>query len=751
MDTKNNSIGYLSLLLLVTATQVVLLCSCTNNTQRTFLVTKSENSSIEVLKDGFCYELKLHNADAAVDTLAGGNNIIIITPQQPKSESILYFDTRKMGLGERDLKEIEFYGHFTHSGVEQSDLKIELVTILLSDGVTTPVDSLIYTIGDLNNVWNDFSVKSKPDNYTFFSLMITLKSNHISNKLIISDLGLRINGINLETLMSEKFPAQKDTEFDKGSDFQLSSANPFLIETLFLTGKLWGFLKYYHPEIVKGKYNCDSELFRLLPQICSVTNDSQRNKIFNRWIDRYKYRIEIDSTDFCLMDQTQYSRTIDLEWLSDTTLFDDALVEKLDAIRRSKRSSKLNYYIQNEYPALNIDYFNREKRYENISWEDQGFRLLTLFKIWNLIEYCYPYQQLTDCDWDGILRDFISDFLFPETELDYKISILRLCANLKDTHTVLMKKRYNDYVDETISDYLKIKKKFRHAYLVKMLAGEVVVKESLYPDLHVGDQIERINGEEIDEIADRLSGLISMSNHNINRLSPYILSSSTDSMVIDCLRNGKKVRLTVKENVGIKKSTLKNWKDYNLNDKGVVYVKNEIDIKEQIPLHESKGIIVDLRTYGCEHFFMLANVLMNEEKCYAWITKNDKKAPGNFKVNEKNYFGEVSLEKKYHGKVMILVDEITTSQSETMALALRSIPNSLIIGNMTAGANGNVLPFQLPGGLIFNTSMVGFYYPDLEILQRNGVKIDIPVDYLPEKIKHGADLWIEKALEQIMQ
>lgn len=51
--------------------------------------------------------------------------------------------------------------------------------------------------------------------------------------------------------------------------------------------------------------------------------------------------------------------------------------------------------------------------------------------------------------------------------------------------------------------------------------------------------------------------------------------------------------------------------------------------------------------------------------------------------------------------------------------------------------------------MLLYTSMIGFYYPNLEILQRKGVKVDVPVDYIPERMMQGADLWIEKALELI--
>ncbi|MBX5463909.1 MAG: hypothetical protein IRZ28_22840 [Steroidobacteraceae bacterium] len=48
---------------------------------------------------------------------------------------------------------------------------------------------------------------------------------------------------------------------------------------------------------------------------------------------------------------------------------------------------------------------------------------------------------------------------------------------------------------------------------------------------------------------------------------------------------------------------------------------------------------------------------------------------------------------------MILVDESSISSSEYTAMALRASPRAVVMGSTTAGADGNISPFALPGGL----------------------------------------------------
>ncbi|HTN39032.1 MAG TPA: S41 family peptidase [Arachidicoccus sp.] len=63
----------------------------------------------------------------------------------------------------------------------------------------------------------------------------------------------------------------------------------------------------------------------------------------------------------------------------------------------------------------------------------------------------------------------------------------------------------------------------------------------------------------------------------------------------------------------------------------------------------------------------------------------------------------------YKGKVVILVNETTQSQAEYTAMALRVMPGAIVLGSTTAGADGNVSPIILPGGISTMISGIGVY------------------------------------------
>jgi C-terminal processing protease CtpA/Prc len=98
---------------------------------------------------------------------------------------------------------------------------------------------------------------------------------------------------------------------------------------------------------------------------------------------------------------------------------------------------------------------------------------------------------------------------------------------------------------------------------------------------------------------------------------------------------------------------------------------------------------------------------------------------------------------------VILVNEITQSQAEYTTMAFRAAPNVTVIGSTTAGADGNVSPIYLVGGIRTMISGIGVFYPDGKGTQRVGIIPDIVVDRTIEGIKNGKDELLEKAIEII--
>jgi len=74
----------------------------------------------------------------------------------------------------------------------------------------------------------------------------------------------------------------------------------------------------------------------------------------------------------------------------------------------------------------------------------------------------------------------------------------------------------------------------------------------------------------------------------------------------------------------------------------------------------------------------------------------------------------------------------------------------MVIGSTTSGADGNVSPFALPGGLHTMISGIGVFYPDKTATQRIGIKPSIEVRPTVAGIRAGRDEVLEEALRQIL-
>lgn len=99
---------------------------------------------------------------------------------------------------------------------------------------------------------------------------------------------------------------------------------------------------------------------------------------------------------------------------------------------------------------------------------------------------------------------------------------------------------------------------------------------------------------------------------------------------------------------------------------------------------------------------------------------------------------------------MILVDEVSQSQAEYTAMALRSASGAVVIGSTTAGADGNVSQIPLPGGLPTMISGIGVFYPDKTPTQQVGIVPNIEVGPTIDGIRAGRDEVLEAALRQIL-
>ncbi len=560
-------------------------------------------------------------------------------------------------------------------------------------------------------------------------------------------LTLTIDGKDVQTFQKaektvSKFPMDK--EFDNGSNFRLNAVNKKEIEKLYKLCKIWGFLKYHHPKIAKGEVNWDDELFRMLPKIYSQDFESEILKSIKALGSITKMGKEkVIAATIKIQPNTR--------WISDDSFLKKELSQELTKIDQSRREQS-NYYISFA-PVIRNPIFQNENLYPGMKWEDTGYRLLALFRYWNMIEYFFPYKNLIEEGWDEVLKEYIPKMVACHDELAYKLTILSLIGEIHDTHANMgqQDKSLNDFFGNKI---VPLEVKFAENKVV-------IVKKSdlLSSNLHinVGDIITEINGIKIEKIVAEKINYCPASNYTtkLRDVSKRLLRTNANSVVLT-LENPT---ITYTETVNTVRSTAVRFQDAEVAShseigKKIGYIypgtlkEGEID-EIMKSFRDKKGIVIDLRCYPSDFIvFRLGKYLMPEPTEFAKFTTTSLKTPGLFTFLEPLKVGEKNPD-YYKGKVVILIDEKTQSQAEYTTMALRVAPKATVIGSTTAGADGDVSSISLPGNIRTMISGKGVYYPNGSETQRIGIVPDIEIKPTIARIREGKDEVLDKAIELI--
>ncbi|UCS94812.1 hypothetical protein KZP23_07330 [Echinicola marina] len=569
------------------------------------------------------------------------------------------------------------------------------------------------------------------------------------------DFKLTIDGNNVQTLkVIEKIApkAESDNKFDKGSAIEIANLSPEKVDNLTLLGRVWGFLKYHHPEIAKGNFNWDYELFRFLPDYISSSNELERDQLLVGWMNSIG---KISPCNDCRNPNEKAFLKPDLNWIESQS---PVLKKNLLYIYQNT-SNKKHYYIEMA-PGVGNPKFTNEDPYLQFDYPDDGFRLLALYRYWNMINYFFPYKYLTDKDWNEVLKEYIPIFLKANNELEYELACLQVIAEIHDTHGFLSGKA---------DKFMHWRGENYPPFHLRFIEDQLVVTDYYNPELKsiaglkIGDVITKVDGKSIEEIIKQNSKYNPASNYTtqLRNISADILRSNLPEVEIhyisdDSKEQSKKIKLYPKDSLNIYRFIQKSSsKSFKMLDDNIGYITLQTIKNEDIPqlkeaFMDTKGIIIDIRNYPSTFVpFSLGSFFVSSPTAFVKLTGGSVENPGEFSLSKNLKIHKQG--KTYKGMVVVMVNELSVSQAEYTAMAFRAGNNTTIIGSTTAGADGNVSPIQLPGGLRTMISGIGVYYPNGEETQRVGIIPDIEVKPTIKGIKEGRDELLEKAIEIIME
>jgi C-terminal processing protease CtpA/Prc len=605
------------------------------------------------------------------------------------------------------------------------------------------------------NDWQEYSISLpiNPDGkQLFFGVFVTE-----TGTVWVDDLQLLVDGKPIREaprVERPKTPVDTDHEFDAGSGIVLNELTPAQIGNLVTLGKVWGFLKYHHPQVTGGQRHWDYDLFRIMPAILAAPDRAAANAALVKWIGGLGVP---GACDPCAKLETGdlHFRPA-LEWIDDQALLGADLGKALRSIYASRPANGKQFYVS-LMPGAGNPEFHHELAYANMKPGDAGFQILAAYRYWNIIEYWFPYRDVLGENWDGVLRQSIPKAALAKTSEAYQRAMMALIARAHDTHSNL----WSSLGSRPPVGPCRLPVNVRFIENRAVVAGYLPGGEA--QPLKPGDVITELDGTPVSKLLESWEPYYAASNEptRLRDIGGAMTRGACGETTVGVRRENQDLAVKATR-IQLSNQILSSAADHDLPgdtfrrlSDDVAYLKLSSIKVADVPRYVkaaagTKGLIVDIRNYPSDFVvFALGSLLVDRPTPFARFTSGDLSNPGAF------HWGSQVLTltpatPHYSGKVVILVDEVSQSNAEYTAMAFRVASGATVVGSTTAGADGNVSAIPLPGNLQSRISGIGVFYPDRKPTQRVGIVPDVEVRPTIAGVRAGRHEVLEEAIRQIL-
>ncbi|WP_376695170.1 S41 family peptidase [Wenzhouxiangella sp. EGI_FJ10305] len=370
---------------------------------------------------------------------------------------------------------------------------------------------------------------------------------------------------------------------------------------------------------------------------------------------------------------------------------------------------------------------------------------LDVATLWPVIQHFYPYRDNLH-DWPGALETALRESRSINDSSDHRRILQRLMVHAEDGH-VRVHETQPEEEEEAVA-WLPI--------AVVPVDGDWIVARSDSPEqVRPGDRIAAIDGETVqDWLAQEMAHFSgSRQWRTFRAIRTLLRGQPDDSRNLSLLRDGESfessLSFELEERLGA--NDLPPTREAA---EGITYINltaiDQATLSDMIPeLVDARGVIFDLRGYprGIRPDF-LGHLMASDDDFTDWMKVMVARAPNGNLVTAGEYeWSMETAEPHIEAPVVFLTDYRAISYAESMIGMIKYHDLGTVVGSNTAGANGNVLPLQLPGG--FTVSYTGMFVvgPDGEPFHGRGIEPDVGVAPTLEGLREGRDEVLERALE----
>ncbi len=525
--------------------------------------------------------------------------------------------------------------------------------------------------------------------------------------------------------------------------------------------KVWGYVKYTHPVFLLGQEDWDEDLLALIPQVRELETDQEVNELLHEWfvsLGEIDYGTTKPVALWAEASKEDRLEITDTSWTRDAACLGEDLagdLGQLGEIPDVRRTAAPVRFDRNSLFQVTYPIFSKEQSYPDMDYSDSGYRLLGLFRMWNALEYYFPYHDLLERDWDDCLDELIPAMLEGDDQPSYGVTLMALSAGLHDNHAAIAT---GHQLEMALYGLAAASSGSAGPIPVTEAEGKLVVSGTAEDcPLEPGDVIVRVNGMEVEEFAQQMKSYLSCARDEM------FLSMYADG-ILTMMWGGQEAEVTVLRDgreetfvCGIV-SGGSALEPYLLLEGNIGLINPEAIRDEHYGpamelFRETDGLVIDLRQYNFYALDGLSSYFTTEHAPVFLNASPSGAVPGTYvkTVKSDGYRPEDAQRGVYHydKPVVVLVNEHTQSAGESAAWTIGKGEKVVLMGQNTSGAFSRVAWLPLPGNLEVQFTAARAELDDGSQLQRVGITPDIPVSRTIQGIKEGRDELMEAAIAYI--
>jgi C-terminal processing protease CtpA/Prc len=402
--------------------------------------------------------------------------------------------------------------------------------------------------------------------------------------------------------------------------------------------------------------------------------------------------------------------------------------------------------------------FHPDQGYSEMLEPSLEFRQLAVIRAWNVIHYFYPYLHLIG-DWDAVLPEFLARMEEAKTGKDYALTLAEMMTHVPDGHTGVWG---HPAVDQRFG---KAGLPISFRWIEEAPVAVRVSDEARAAGIEPGDALVAVDGEPVAAAMERIGKTLTASTpwalHDLlTRVLTLGGEGSTavlkvrklDGTVRDVslVRDSKKpIPPAQGDAVRILPGNL-GYADLTRLNRG------EVDAMFE-KVKGTRGLIFDMRGYPKGTAWSIAPRINTRNATVAAQFRRSQVSAFSFEEEGAGFYFSQPIpplpegKEKYTAPTVMLIDDRAISQSEHSGLFYEAANGTKFIGSRTAGANGDVTSFPLPGGIWVMFTGHDVRHADGRQLQRIGLVPDIDVEPTRKGIAAGQDEVLERAVRYLTE